>query len=73
MPLYMDIHKKVEGATAEAVVGAHAKDLEVHVKYDVDYNKILGRREQWKDFLPSSGAEQGSCQRSPSRSAWSGR
>ncbi len=25
----MDIHKKVDGATAEAVAGAHARDLEV--------------------------------------------
>ena len=34
MPLYMDIHQKVEGLTREAVAAAHAKDLEVHgVKY----------------------------------------
>ncbi len=28
MPLFMDVHNKVEGATAEAVAGAHEKDLE---------------------------------------------
>ena len=28
MPLYMDIHEQVEGLTAEAVVGAHERDLE---------------------------------------------
>ena len=39
MPLYMDIHKKVDGATAEAVAGAHAKDLEVQEKYGVKYVK----------------------------------
>ncbi len=29
MPLYMDTHKNMDGLTAEAVVGAHQKDLEV--------------------------------------------
>ncbi len=37
MPLYMDIHKGVEGLTAEAVAGAHKKDLEVQDKYGVKY------------------------------------
>lgn len=32
MPLYMDVHKGVEELTAEAVVGAHEKDLEVQEK-----------------------------------------
>ena len=35
MPLYMDIHEQVEGLTAEAVVGAYARDLETHEKYGV--------------------------------------
>jgi hypothetical protein len=39
MPLFMDIHKKVDGATAEAVAGAHAKDLEVQARYGVRYLK----------------------------------
>jgi hypothetical protein len=33
----MDIHKGVEGLTAEAVVGAHEKDLEVQKRYGVTY------------------------------------
>ncbi len=37
MPLYMDIHKGVEGLTAEAVAGAHQKDLEVQEKHGVKY------------------------------------
>ena len=32
MPLFMDEHNKVEGLTAEAVAGAHEKDVEVEVK-----------------------------------------
>lgn len=39
MPLFMDIHKKVDGATAEAVAGAHARDVEVGAKYGVRYLK----------------------------------
>jgi hypothetical protein len=37
--LFMDIHKKVDGLTAEAVAGAHKKDLEVQGKYGVNYLK----------------------------------
>ncbi|MCZ7568096.1 MAG: DUF4242 domain-containing protein [Ardenticatenaceae bacterium] len=37
MPKYMDIHKDVEGLTAEAVAGAHQKDLEVQARYGVKY------------------------------------
>jgi hypothetical protein len=39
MPLYMDIHKKVEGATADAVADAHLKDLESQGQYGVKYLK----------------------------------
>jgi len=39
MPLFMDIHKKVDGATPEAVAGAHARDLEVGARYGVKYLK----------------------------------
>ena len=37
MPIYMDIHKGVEGLTVEAVVEAHKKDLEVQGKHGVKY------------------------------------
>ena len=39
MALFMDIHKKVDGVTADAVAGAHEKDLEVGSKYGVSYKK----------------------------------
>jgi hypothetical protein len=38
MPLYMDIHH-VEGVTADAVAGAHQKDLEVQAAHGVDYKQ----------------------------------
>jgi hypothetical protein len=39
MPLYLDTHHHVDGLTAEAVAGAHAKDLETQDKYGVKYLK----------------------------------
>lgn len=39
MPVYMDIHKGVEGLTTAAVTEAHRKDLEVQGKYGVKYLK----------------------------------
>jgi len=37
MPLFMDVHEHVDGLTAEAVAGAHERDLEVQGKYGVRY------------------------------------
>ncbi len=39
MPLFMDVHNKVEGLTAEAVAGAHQRDLEVQEQHGVNYLK----------------------------------
>ena len=37
--LYLDVHNHVEGLTAEAVAGAHQRDLTVQGKYGVNYLK----------------------------------
>jgi Nickel responsive protein SCO4226-like len=39
MPLFMDIHKGMEGLTAQAVAEAHKKDLQKQGKYGVKYLK----------------------------------
>lgn len=39
MTLFMDIHEKVEGLTAEAVANAHQADLQVQGTYGVDYQQ----------------------------------
>lgn len=39
MALFMDVHNHVEGLTAEAVSGAHQRDLEVQSRYGVDYKQ----------------------------------
>lgn len=35
MPLYLDIHRDVEGLTAEAVESVHRRDILLQHKYDV--------------------------------------
>jgi hypothetical protein len=37
MPLYLDVHNKIEGLTGELVAEAHKKDLAVQGKYGVNY------------------------------------
>jgi hypothetical protein len=37
MPLFMDIHKNVEGLTVEGIIEAHKKDLESQGRHDVKY------------------------------------
>ena len=37
MPLFMDVHNHIPGLTADAVAGAHQKDLEIQGKHDVKY------------------------------------
>ena len=37
MALFMDEHDKIDGLTAEAIAGAHQRDLEVGPQYGVDY------------------------------------
>ena len=39
MPLFLDIHQHIDGLTAEAVAGAHKRDLEVQTKFGVKYLK----------------------------------
>jgi hypothetical protein len=39
MPLYMDVHKNVDGATADAMAYAHLKDLQTQDKYGAKYYK----------------------------------
>ena len=47
MPLFMDVHNKVEGLTAEAVAEAHRKDMATQDQYGVKYHRY------W--FNPESG------------------
>lgn len=37
MPLYLDVHHKIEGLTREMIEDAHRRDLEVQEKHGVRY------------------------------------
>lgn len=37
MPLYLDVHNKIEALTGDGVADAHRKDLEVQHKHGVKY------------------------------------
>jgi hypothetical protein len=37
MPLYLDVHNKVDGLTTDMAAEAHKKDLAVQSKYGVNY------------------------------------
>lgn len=50
MPLYMDIHNLPEGATAEDVANAHAKDVEIQRKHGVEYTKYWVNEKAGKVF-----------------------
>ena len=50
MPLFMDEHNSVEGLTAEAVAGAHQKDLETQGKHGVKYLQYWFDEESGKVF-----------------------
>lgn len=50
MPLFMDVHHKVEGLTAEAVAGAHEKDLEIQDQHGVNYLRYWFDEDSGKVF-----------------------
>lgn len=50
MPLFMDVHHKVDGLTADAVAGAHARDLEVQAAHGVDYKQYWFNEASGKVF-----------------------
>lgn len=53
MALFMDIHKAVDGLTAQAVAEAHKKDLEKQGKYGVKYLKYWYNEKDGKVFCLS--------------------
>ncbi len=50
MALFMDVHNKVDGLTAEAVAGAHQRDLEVQAKHGVKYQRYWFDEDSGKVF-----------------------
>ena len=55
MPLYMDVHGKVEGATVADVAHAHRKDLEIQGGHGVRYLKYWFNEETGRIFCLAEG------------------
>ena len=53
MPLYMDIHKGMEGLTAEEAAKAHQRDLEVQDKHGVKFLNYWFNAEEGSVFCLS--------------------
>ena len=63
MPLFMDIHKAVDGLTAQAVAEAHKKDLEKQGKYGVKYLKYWFNEKDGTEFCLSEAPDKESALR----------
>jgi hypothetical protein len=50
MPLYMDVHRNVTGASAQDVAQAHEKDLDTQGKHGVRYLRYWHDARQGKVF-----------------------
>jgi hypothetical protein len=50
MPLFLDIHHKVDGLTSEAIAEAHKKDVEAQKKYGVNYLKYWFNEKEGRVF-----------------------
>lgn len=63
MPLFMDVHKGVDGLTAQAVADAHKKDLETQGKYGVKYLKYWFNEKDGTVFCLSEAPDKESAVR----------
>ena len=60
MPLYLDVHNKIDGLTTEMAAEAHKKDLAVQGKYGVNYIRYWYDEGTGKVFCLCHGPQQGS-------------
>ncbi len=64
MTLYMDIHGKAEGATAQGVADAHLMDVQVQAKYGVQYLTYWFNEDAGRIFcLCEAPSKQASCRK----------
>jgi len=63
MPLFMDVHKGVDGLTAQAVADAHKKELETQGKYGVKYLKYWFNEKDGTVFCLSEAPDKESALR----------
>lgn len=62
MPLFMDVHRNLQGTTPEALRAAHLKDLEVQQRFHVHYHKYFFNEETGTVFCLAEGPSAAACQ-----------
>ena len=62
MPLYMDVHYRVDGLTAEAVADAHRRDLACQAKHRVNYVKYWFDEGTGRVFCLAEGPSADACE-----------
>lgn len=61
MPLYMDVHRNLDGVTSEALRAAHLQDLEVQERFHVRYHKYFFNEATGTVFCLAEGPDAESC------------
>ena len=61
MPLFMDVHRNLEGVTAEALRAAHLKDVDVQERFGVQYHKYFFNEATGTVFCLAEGPDAAAC------------
>lgn len=61
MPLFMDVHRNLEGLTAEALRQAHLKDVEAQARWGVHYHKYFFNEDTGTVFCLAEGPDAEAC------------
>ncbi|HUF13422.1 MAG TPA: nickel-binding protein [Longimicrobiales bacterium] len=62
MPLFMDVHRNLDGVTSEALRAAHLKDVEVQERFNVHYHKYFFNEQTGTVFCLAEGPDAEACQ-----------
>lgn len=61
MPLFMDVHRNVDGLTADALRAAHLKDVEVQERFHVHYHKYFFNDQTGTVYCLAEGPDAEAC------------
>lgn len=61
MPLFMDVHRNLQGVTPEELRAAHMKDLEVQERFRVHYHKYFFNEQTGTAFCLAEGPDADAC------------
>lgn len=62
MPLFMDVHRNVEGVTREALRAAHLEDLDAQERFNVQYHKYFFNEKTGTVFCLVEGPDAEACE-----------